>query len=252
VRKWIAIAGLIAVGTLIATSIAGGAMVRVGTLVLRANGGFEPRELPRNRYVPIDFQGHAEIRQTDGSVPPPLQHVEVEFDRDGRLTTAGLPVCPPQRLEGTTPRQAQNRCRSSIVGTGHVGAAISVPGLKRVEMRSPLTLFNGPRQNGNPTVIGHAQAIFPLPETYVIVAPIEERRGTFRYRSSFDTPPIAGGFGSLTHIDAKVGRRFRAGGRERSYVSARCSDGILQTQGYFSFADGVVIYGSVFAGCRAL
>lgn len=251
-RRWIAVAGLVAVGVLVAASLAGGAMVRVGTLVLTADGSFEPRGLPRSRFAPIDFQGHADIRQTDGSVPPPLQHVKVEFDRDGRLTTEGLPACPPQRLEGATPEQAQNRCRSSIVGTGHVGAAIAVPGLKRVEMRTPLTLFNGPRLNGNPTVIGHTWTLFPLPETYVVVAPIEQRRGTFRYRSSFDIPPIAGGFGSLTHIDVKIGRRFRAGGAERSYVSARCSDGILQTQGYFSFGDGVIIYGSVFKACRSL
>jgi len=251
-RKWLAAAGLIAVGVLLAASIAGGAMVRVGTLVLTADGSFEPRALPRNHRVPIDFEGYADIRQTDGTVPPPLQHVKVEFDRDGRLTTAGLPVCPPQRLEGTTPKQAENRCRSSIVGTGHVGAAIAVPGLKRVELRSPLTLFNGPRQNGNQTVIGHAWTLFPFPETYVVVAPIEKRRGTFGYRSSFDIPPIAGGFGSLTHVDIDLGRRFRAGGAERSYISARCSDGILQTQGYFSFGDGVIIYGSVFKACRPL
>lgn len=251
-RKWIAAAGLVLAGVLLVSSLAGGAMVRVGTLVLTADGSFEPRELPRNRYVPIDFQGWANIRKTDGSVPPALQHVKVEFDRDGKLTPTGLPVCPPERLAGTTPKQAQSRCRNAIVGTGHVGAAVTVPGLKRVELRSPLTLFNGPRQNGNPTVIGHAWTLFPLPETYVVVAPVEERRGTFRYRSSFDVPPIAGGFGSLTHVDLKMGRRFRAGGGERSYLSARCADGILQTQGYFSFADGVVIYGSVFKACRPL
>jgi hypothetical protein len=251
-RKLIAAAGLVLAGVLLASSLAGGAMVRVGTLVLTADGSFVPRELPRNRYVPIDFQGHADIRETDGSVPPPLQHVKVEFDRDGRLTTEGLPVCAPRQLEGTTPRQAQNRCASSIVGTGHVGAAVTVPGLKRVELRSPLTLFNGPRRDGNPTVIGHAWTLFPFPETYVVVAPIETRPGTFRYRSSFDIPPIAGGFGSLTHVDVKLGRRYRAGGAERSYISARCSDGILQTQGYFSFAGGVIIYGSVFKACRPL
>jgi hypothetical protein len=251
-RKWIAVAGLAALGVFLAASPAGGAMVRVGTLVLTADGSFEPRALPRNQRVPIDFQGHADIRETDGSVPPPLQHVKVEFDRDGHVTTEGLPTCAPQRLEGTTPSQAQSRCRNAIVGTGHVGAAVAVPGLKRVELRSPLTLFNGPKQNGNPTVIAHAWALFPLPETYVVVAPLERRRGTFGYRSSFDIPPIAGGYGSLTHADLDLGRRFRVGGAERSYVSARCSDGILQTQGYFSFAGGVVIYGSVFKACRPL
>ncbi len=65
-------------------------------------------------------------------------------------------------------------------------------------------------------------------------------------------PPILGGFGALTHIDAKIGRRYRAGGEERSFVSARCSDGILQTQGYVSFANGDIISGSIFKPCTPI
>jgi hypothetical protein len=117
----------------------------------------------------------------------------------------------------------------------------------------PLTLFNGPPQNGNPTVLGHARAPFPISETYVIVAPIEKRRGgIYGYRTSFDIPRIAGGFGSLTRIDAKIGRSYRSGGRKLSYVSARCSDYILQTRGFFGFADGTIIYGSAFKTCTPL
>jgi len=142
------------------------------------------------------------------------------------------------------------RCRGAIVGSGHLGAAINVPLFGRAELRSPLSLFNGPRQDGNPTVIAHAQVGFPIFETYVIVIPIERRSGTYGYRASFDIPPIAGGLGALTHIDATVDRRYRFHGAERSYVSARCSDFILQTQGYFSFTDGTVFYGSVFKPCQ--
>lgn len=233
------------------SSAAGGATVRVGTLVLRADGGFEPQVLPKRAYAPIHFQGHADIETTDGSVPPALQHVRLEFDRDGRITTTGLGVCPPARIEGATPQQARSRCSSAIVGRGHVGAAVPLLGLGRIALRSPLTLFNGPRQDGNPTVILHAQAPFPISETYVVVIPIERRHGgTFGYRASFDVPPIAGGLGAITHLDAKIGRRYRAGGTERSYVSARCSDFILQTEGFFSFADGTVVSGSVFKVCR--
>jgi len=249
-KKGIAFLFIIAIGAMV-VDMAGAATVRVGTLVLHADGGFKPQLLRKRAYTPIRFQGYGNISTTDGSQPPALQHSKIEFDRDGRLTTAGLPVCPPGRLEGTTTKQARQRCRGAIVGTGHVEAVATLAGLVRVELPSPLTLFNGPRQNGNQTVIGHARAPFPVSETYVVVAPIERRRGTFGYRTSFDVPPIAGGLGSLTHVDAKLGRSYRFHGRKRSFVSARCSDGILQTQGYFSFSDGTVIYGSVFKICRA-
>jgi hypothetical protein len=225
------------------------ATVRVGTLVLHADGGFEPRLLPKRAFAPIHFQGYGEVSTTDGSQPPALQHVELDFDRDGRLTTAGLPVCAPAELESASPGLARKRCRGAMVGTGSISAEVPLPDQGRIALTSKLTLFNGPRQSGDPTVILHAQAPAPVSETYVVVIPVERRRGTYGYHAEFDIPPIAGGSGSLTYIDAKIGRRFRAGGAERSYVSARCSDYILQTQGFFSFADGNVIYGSVFKAC---
>lgn len=248
-RRLLVFGALLGVGAMLATSLAGAATVRVGKLVIHADGGFAPRVLPKRGYAPIRFQGHGEIRTTDHSVPPPLTHVKVEFDRDGRLSTAGLPVCLPGSVEAATVKQARRRCRGAIIGTGHVGAIVDFPA-GRVKVRSPLTLFNGPRQNGNWTVVAHAQASAPISESYVVVVPIERRRGIYGYRVSFDVPTIAGGAGSLVHVDAKIGRRYRFRGGERSYVSARCSDGILQTQGYFSFADGTVIYGSVYKICR--
>lgn len=251
VRRWVlGLVALLAAGSVLLAGFAGAATVRVGTLVLHADGGFQPQLLPKRSYAPIRFQGYGEIKTTNGSLPPALQHVKLDFDRDGHLTTAGLPVCPASKLVNATPEQARDRCPGAIVGTGHLEAAIPLAGLGRVSTSSPLTIFNGPRQDGDPTAILHAQAPFPVSETYVVIAPIERRQGIYGYRTEFDIPPIAGGAGSLTRIDAKISRRYRFRDGERSYVSARCSDYILQTQGYFSFADGNVIYGSVFKACR--
>ncbi len=248
--RLLAIGALLAVGAVLLAGSAGAAVVGVGTLVLHADGGFEPHALPKRTYAPIHFQGFGEIKTTDGSMPPALRHVKLEFDHDGHLTTTGLSVCRPAQLEGATTEQARQRCGAAMVGTGRLGAVVSLAGIARLELRSPLTVFNGPKRNGDPTAILHAQAPFPVSETYVIVIPIERRQGLYGYRASFDIPPIAGGFGSLTYISAKLGRLYMSGGRQRSYISARCSDYILQTKGYFSFADGNVIYGSVFKTCR--
>jgi hypothetical protein len=249
-RKRIAIGGLVALALFFAGGAANAARVRIGTLVLRADGGFEPRLLPKRAYAPIDFRGHADIGTTDDSMPPALRLVKLEFDRDGKLDSTGLAACPPARIEGATPQQARHRCKAAIVGSGQVGATIGLPGQARVEISSPLTLFNGPRQAGHPTVVAHAQATFPAVETYVVVVPIERRSGAYRYRASFEVPEIAGGYGALTHADVEIGRRYRSHGATRSYVSARCSDYILQTRAYLSFADGTIVSGSIFKTCR--
>lgn len=241
---------MLLLGVVLLAGSAGAATVRVGTLVLHADGGFEPHALPKRTYAPIHFQGFGEIKTTNGSMPPALQHIRLDFDHDGHLTTAGLPVCKPSQLEGATTQQARQRCGGAMVGTGKLGAEVSLAGIARLELRAPLTVFNGPQRNGDPTAIMHAQAPFPVSETYVIVIPIERRQGLYGYQAAFDIPPIAGGLGSLTYISAKLGRLYKSHGHQRSYISARCSDYILQTQGYFSFADGNVIYGSVFKTCR--
>jgi hypothetical protein len=231
---------------------AGAAKVRVGTLVLIADGGFSPQLLPKRSYAPIRFYGRAEIRTTNGTVPPALQRIRLNFDRDGLLRTAGLATCSPGSIEASTPAQARRTCGPAQVGSGKVQAAIVIPGHERVDVSAPLSLFNGPRQDGNATVIAHSQTTFPSLETYVMTIPVERLGGWYSYRATLDLPEIAGGFGALTHIDARIGRRYRAGGVERSYISARCADSILETIGYASFADGTVIGGTIFKPCRPL
>lgn len=230
-------------------TVADAAFVRVGRIVLRADGGFTPRTLPRHSYAPIDFQGHADIASTDSGPVPPLRRVKLDLDRDGRIGARGLAVCPPDRIDAAAPAAARRICRSALVGKGRVEATVWLPDSGPVEVRSPLSLFNGPRLGGKATILAHARAAFPSPETYVVVASIERRRGAFGYRVTFDVPEIAGGFGALTHVDAKIGRRYRAGGSKRSYLSGRCSDSILETRGRLVFGDGTVIEGTVFKPC---
>jgi len=239
----------LAIALLASASAAGeGALVEVNNIVLRADGGFEPHTLPRRQFAPIDFQGHIDLSARRGAPLSPLQQALIDFDRDGRLSVAGLPTCAPEAIAQQGTAKARRTCHGAIVGTGHVAAAISLLGAA-VQTRAPLTIFNGPRLATGPSVVLHARTLVPLPETYAILVPIERLRGGFRYRARIELPPLAGGLGALSHIDARIGRRYRAGGRSRSYVSARCSDNVLQTHGDFTFADGTVISGAVEKYC---
>lgn len=241
---------LTAIALVVGGGSAGGALVEVEDLVLRADGGFQPQALPRHRFAPIDFQGHVDLSAKGGGKPSALRQALIDFDRDGRLSVAGLPACAPESIAAATTEEARRICKGAIVGTGHLEALISLGG-GEVLARSALTIFNGPRTGGLATAVLHTRTTVPAPQTYAILVPIEQRRGGFRYRARIDVPPIAAGLGSLTHIDVEIGRRYRAGGRQRSYASARCSDNILQTHGRFSFEDGTVIDGLVEKYCRS-
>jgi hypothetical protein len=240
--------GCILGALLVATAAGSGALVKVNGIVLRADGGFQPRALPRHRFAPIDFQGRLDIAAVGGGKPVALKEAVIDFDRDGRLSVGGLPVCRPEQVADASPAEARRTCAAAIVGSGHVEALIALGG-GAVPASSLLTVFNGPPVGGQPTAVLHARTTVPATQTFAIVVPIERRRGFFRYRAIVDLPPIAGGLGAITHLDVRIGRRFDRGGQSRSYASAHCSDGILQTHGRFTFGDGTIIDGNVEKPC---
>jgi hypothetical protein len=224
---------------LAASAAAEEAVVKVNGIVLRADGGFQPRTLPRDRFAPIFFRGYVDIAAKDGGMPPALQKAVVDFDRDGRLSVAGLPVCQPELVADVNTPHARSACGGALVDLG--GGP--------VRTSSTLSLFNGPRQEGHPSVVLHARIAAPTTQTFAVVVPIERRPGAYGYRATMELPPIAGGHGAITHVSVSIGRRYTRAGVRRSYVSARCSDGILGTRGRFTFADGTVVDGKVEKGC---
>jgi hypothetical protein len=227
---------------LLAGGAFGAAMVETRELRLKLNADFQPLNLPKSGFAPVEFEGYLDLSKPGGGVPPALTQVVMDFDRDGRLDVSGLPTCAADQVAEVSVDEARAICRSAIVGSGKLEALVALPG-GPVPTRSALTLFNGPRQEGHPTVVVHARLSVPATQTYAIVVPIEKRPGEFRYRATLNLPALAGGLGAVTHINVKIGRRYTAGGVKRSYVAARCSDHILRSHGIFTFANGLVIEG---------
>src|SRR4051794_25089107 len=251
VKRLVGIAGLIACVALAGAAHA--ALLKTGNLMLEADGGFTPRKLPRRAYAPIDFKGHANIMAVDGGIPAPPTQIVIDFDHDGRPSTRGVATCDSPLLRDATVDEGRAICARAVVGTGLVEALIAREGQPPMPVSSPLTLFNGPPQEGHPTVVLHARTTEPAVQTLVVTIPIERRAGAFRYRATIDLPTIAVGRGALTHIDVDIGRRYRFGGKKRSYVSARCRDGILSTHGRFTFsgetAEPIIVAGAVEKPC---
>jgi hypothetical protein len=234
------------VTAVLAAASSNAALVEVNSIVLRANARFVPNELPRKRRVPIQVSGFFDV-SSEAGVPPRLQRIVIELDRDGRLAPQRFRTCRAPRIENATTRTARRRCAGALVGTGTVEAMVQVEG-RWLRVLSPLSLFKGPTTGNRGTMLAHAQPTSLPGETYVV--PITVSRGRGGYVATVDVPEIFNPSGVLVRSEVRLGRRPARGERPpRSIATARCSDGIIETHGTFTFGDGTVIAGPAATAC---
>lgn len=242
---------LVAAFALVGAGAAQAIKLRIGDIVIVANGGFTPTTLPKHENAPIKLYGNAKFSTVDGSRPSPLRRLEIEFDKHGAVETRGLPKCTQAKLVATTTAAARRNCRGAIVGKGFGTALVELPEQRGIKASSPLTLFNGPKVHGNPSVLGHAHLDYPAPTTYVILIEIEKiSNGRYGFRTVADFPRIANDYGSPLSGNLTIGREWEYKGKTLSYANAHCADGRLQAKAEFSFKDGSFVQGTVFRPCK--
>ena len=240
-------------GALVIAGAAQAIKLRIGNIVIVAEGGFSPTKLPKTKNAPIKLFGSATFKTVDGSRPSPLRRLVLEFDKHGAVETRGLEKCSMGKLVATTTKQARQLCPDAIVGEGFGTALVELPEQRPIKASSPLTLFNGPVKHGNPTVLGHAHIDYPGPTTYVILIEIQKiHHGRYGFKTVANFPRIVNDYGSPISGHLTIGREWQYKGKTLSYANAHCADGRLQAKAQFSFKDGSFVQGTVFKPCQVL
>lgn len=242
----VALAALLLAGTASAVKV----HLRLGNIVITGQGGFNPKALPKDHNAPISIHGGGRIDTVSGELPPVIQDINFEFDRHGSVVTTGLPVCTAGKLQATTVPAARERCPGSIVGKGFGRGVIAFPEQEPIPASSPITIFNGPKKGGNPSVLAHFYTTIPVPTAFVIPIVIQRiSNGIYGYRTEARIPPIAGGAGVPLSGHLRIGKRWTYKGKRYSYINARCATGRLQARGEFAFRDGTLLKGTFFEPC---
>lgn len=242
------VASLAALLLLIGT--AEGLRVEAGDIILDSEADFSPKKLPRSQDAPISLRQSFTISSALGGPPAILESIDYRFDHRGSVDLVGLPVCSMKTLRGTDRAQALRACRPALIGTGVSTAMIAFPEQEPFRDSTPIALFNGPKTNGNPTILAHAFATVPIPTTIIVPAVVEKARmGVYGYRVKVKIPQIAGGAGRLVALSFTIGRKWRHKQKSHSYINARCETGELRARAEFTFQTGDFLAGSVLRPC---
>lgn len=256
-RRRLLITLAVALAAPLAAGAARGEQVQEGNLRISFNGRLSPRELPRDRPAPVTVHLDGAVRTVDGSAPPPLRRISVAVNRRGRLSLAGLPTCDAGAIQQTSTAAALELCRRALVGHGRFAANVSFPALPPIPAEGRLLAFNG-RWGGRPALLLHIYGSSPVRATFVLPFTITRlRRGDFGTVLSASIPRIASDLGYVTDVELTLGRRYRHGGRLRSFLSASCAapPGFRTAffplaRGRFSFAGGRRLTTTLARDCR--
>jgi hypothetical protein len=241
---------------LLGAALANGEVRRVGNLQVAFNGGFAPHSLPRDRAVPVTVSVSGRITTTDGSHPPPLRWLRLELNRNGRLSTAGLPRCRASSLQSTTSAAALARCQGALVGRGNFAAELSGSGAL-IPTQGRILVFNSTIA-GKPSLLLHLYGKVPIQSSYVLALKIRRQaKGEFGTVLVTKLPRLAGGVGSITRIELELGREYSYRGERRGYLSASCAapEGFsivpfAFARGTFRFAGGTDLDTTLSRDCR--
>jgi hypothetical protein len=244
---------LLATGALAA--VAGANIIQSGNVRVTFDATFTPHVLPRERPAPISVEVDGQISTTDGTQPPPLTRLRIELSSSGRIETHGLPACRASALQSTSSELALERCRAAQIGHGQFQAELQLSG-RPILVDGRALAFNG-------VVAGRAGMFIHIyisrPVKLTLVIPLKISRGTGRFGTVLTTevPKLAGGFGSITQLQLKIGRHYSYKGVSRSYLSAACSapegfPGATFTfaRGVFSFKGGLTMNAFLSRSCQ--
>jgi hypothetical protein len=206
-----------------------------GNLLTSFAGRLIPKRLPREAPGPVAVRVDGDVRTLNGAVLPQLRKISVAINSAGRLFDKGLPICRESEIQPAIQREAKRVCGGAIVGSGHVVLRVRIPEQPPFPVKAHLLAFNGPRRHGHKLILAQAYAREP-PGSFVLPFVVRRKGGVFGTTMTTTLPAMARDWAYLTHFDMTLDRRYRYGGKMRSYVSAACAAPVGFRGATFPFA----------------
>jgi hypothetical protein len=237
------LAALAVLAAAMTAAIAGAAdpavTVRVGNIIITADGGLTPKAMSKTKLTPVAFEAIGSIKTVDGTHPPAVKEVIIEGDKNVAVDTTGFPTCKPGRIQSTDTTAAEKACKAAIIGKGTTDVEIEFPEQPPIPVKSKLLVFNGGTSGGVTTFFIHAYITVPTPAAIVTTVKIKRiHKGRFGTKAIASIPKIAGGSGSVTSFSLKIDKKYTYKGKKMSVIASKCTDGKILANATAKFADG--------------
>lgn len=161
------ITAVLAVTALLVVGTAQAEVVQRGNLRVKVGAELSPQRLPRVGTAPIAVTVGGRIATTDGSLPPQLETLRIEFNRHGHLETAGLPRCRESQIQPASTARALAACRAALVGQGDFSVEVVLGTQEPYPTKGRLLVFNG-TYKGKPALLGQIYSSHPFANSFVI------------------------------------------------------------------------------------
>lgn len=213
----------------------------------------QPKKLSKKSFTPGSLKVTTLTTSTTAAngVPSPAVHATIDFDRNAKLYTKGLPTCDPGKLQNQSTEVAERVCGPAKIGSGQAIALLPVGGTV-YNIEQTVTAFNGVPQGGKPSVLLHTYGTTPIQTALVLVGTVSNyNKEGYGPRLDLDIPLLAGGQGALKEFQVKIDRKWRFKGVKRSFISAKCANSKkLKARGKFTYRDGESLTATSVQGCK--
>lgn len=200
-----------------------------------------PKKLSKTTFTPGSLEVTTKVTNATrtGGVPVPAVRAVLDFDKNAKIFTKGIPTCDPAKLQSTSTEVALQQCGKAKIGSGTASALLPV-GANIYTVNQVVTAFNGVPQGGKPVVILHTYGTTPIQTTLVLVGAVTNyNKEGYGPRIDLEIPKIAGGTGALTDFNVTISKKYKYKGKPASFISAKCPNSKkLKMRGAFTFSDG--------------
>jgi hypothetical protein len=212
-------------------------------------GKLAPKALPRHGSAPVSVSVSGQIGARASVAPPQLETLTIAINRQGKLSSKGIPNCRLGHIDPSTTQEALSACRSSLIGEGTFSADVRLPEQSPFPSDGKVLAFSG-KLGGRQAIFAHIYGTKPVPTSYVLPFLIKSSSGTYGTVLEASLPKVTGEWGFVTGISITLDRQgFLTAGCPAPKGFSSATFPLMRTS--FGFEGGLELSSTLNRSCKA-